>query len=232
MVNLCLNFSFLFSSVLVSCPGPNEGWKIIDVSVRETRAHEVFLKVYSSGICGSDHFVQDGSWPGIQYPRIPGHEVIGRVVATGPAVDQDRLRPGSLVGVGWNGGYCHTCGPCMKGDFAGCNASQYSGFSHDGGHGEYAYAPETGTYPPRISIIIIILIMFLLLLAVVSIPEDALKKASYAELAPLMCAGTTVYGAIRTSKWDPGDICIVQGIGGLGHLAIQVSRTTLFLDLI
>lgn len=90
--------------------------------------------------------MEDGTWPGVDYPRIAGHEVIGRVVATGSAADRQRLKVGSLVGIGWSGGYCHTCGPCMQGDFAGCKTSQYSGFSFDGGHGEYAYAPETGEF--------------------------------------------------------------------------------------
>ncbi|KAH8120302.1 chaperonin 10-like protein [Phellopilus nigrolimitatus] len=184
----------------ISCPGPNQGWNTIDVPVREPNEREVFIKVNASGICGSDHFVQDGTWP-VEYPRTPGHEVIGRIVALGRGIDfTGRLKVGALVGVGWSGGFCNNCGPCRLGDFSGCITGQFSGFSFDGGHGEYMYAPET---------------------AVVSIPEEALENARVEELAPLLCAGTTVYGAIRSSNWQPGDICLVQGIGGLGHLAIQ-----------
>ncbi|KLO17370.1 GroES-like protein [Schizopora paradoxa] len=151
--------------------GPNQGWKIIDVPVRPPGPHEVFIKILAAGLCGSDHFVEDGSWPGLQYPLTAGHENVGRVVSIGSEVSNHngRLNPGGLVGVGWNGGYCGTCATCREGDFSGW-------------HGEYMYAPET---------------------AVITIPEEALTKASYAELAPLFCAGATAL------------------IGGLGHLAIQ-----------
>lgn len=131
----------------VTCPGPKQGWKVIDVPVRDPAPNEVFIKVYASGLCASDKFVQDGTWPGLQYPRVPGHEVVGRVVATGSGIDADgRLKTGALVGVGWSGGYCNVCRMCRNGDFAGCVTAQYSGFTSDGGHGEYVYAPETGTY--------------------------------------------------------------------------------------
>ncbi|KAL5535505.1 hypothetical protein ACEPAF_3599 [Sanghuangporus sanghuang] len=173
-----------------------------DVKVRVLKPDEVFIKVKASGLCGSDCFIQNGTWP-VDYPRIPGHEVIGRIVALGSAVELNRLKFSSLVGVGWSGGYCKSCARCRKGDFAGCIISQYNGFASDYGHGGYMYAPET---------------------AVIQIPEEAHQTASCAELAPLLCGGTTVHGVIRSSDWNPGDIAIVQGIpfsGGLGHLAIQ-----------
>ncbi|KAL6304708.1 GroES-like protein [Sparassis latifolia] len=191
-----------------SCPAPNGAWQIVTQETREPAPNEVVIRVHASGICNSDHVVKDGTWPGLQYPRIPGHEVIGRIAAVGAAIaDADaaegecaRFRVGALVGVGWNGGYCGRCDFCRKGDFAVCRKGGVTGFTFDGGHAQYMYAPES---------------------AVVSIAEEALQKASYAELAPLFCGGVTVFDAIRTTPFTPGDICVVQGIGGLGHLAIQ-----------
>jgi len=189
----------------VSCIGPNSAWELVTKELREPAPDEVLIRVHASGICNSDHFVKDGAWPGLAYPRITGHEVVGRIAGVGSAItaahgENGRFRVGSLVGVGWNGGYCNKCDYCRQGEFWACVNGGVSGFTFDGGHAEYMYAPET---------------------AVVSLLEEALQKASYAELAPLFCAGTTVYDAIRTTTWKPGDICIVQGIGGLGHLAVQ-----------
>ncbi|TFY79133.1 hypothetical protein EWM64_g4876 [Hericium alpestre] len=185
----------------VSCPGAGKGWETVTVPVRDPKPTELFLKVLASGICNSDHFVLDGAWPGITYPRITGHEVVARVVALGAAVDRaGRYKIGDVIGIGWNGGYCGVCRFCRKGDFEACVEQPVTGFSHDGGHGEYMYAPQN---------------------AIVALPEDATKNSSYAELAPLLCAGFTVYDAVRTTPHKPGDICLVQGIGGLGHLAIQ-----------
>ncbi|PCH38836.1 GroES-like protein [Wolfiporia cocos MD-104 SS10] len=185
----------------VSSPRPHGAWEVLTKELRDPLPHEVLVRVHASGVCSSDHFVHDGSWPGLQYPRIPGHEVIGRVAALGSALaGSTRLRVGALVGVGWNGGYCAACAACRTGDFAACERGDVTGFTFDGGHAEYMYAPER---------------------AVASLPEEVLTNASYAELAPLFCAGVTVFDAIRTSEWSPGDICLVQGIGGLGHLAIQ-----------
>ncbi|TFY79134.1 hypothetical protein EWM64_g4875 [Hericium alpestre] len=185
----------------VSCPGLNRGFEFVTVPVRDPKPTELFLKVLASGICNSDHFLLDGMWPGISYPRIPGHEVIARIVSFGSVVDpRGQYKVGDVVGVGWSGGYCSICRFCRKGDFAACVEQPVTGFSHDGGHGEFMYAPQN---------------------AIVTLPEDSFKNSSYAELAPLLCAGVTVYDAVRTSPHKPGDICVVQGIGGLGHLAIQ-----------
>ncbi|KAL5495282.1 hypothetical protein ACEPAI_745 [Sanghuangporus weigelae] len=188
--------------VQVSCPGPNKGWTVVDVKLRELKPDEVFIKVKASGLCISDCFIQNGTWP-VDYPRIPGHEVTGRVVTLGSAVELNRLKVGSLVGVGWSGGYCKSCARCRKGDFAGCITSQYSGFTFDYGHGEY---------------------IILYMRSFIQIPEEALQTASCAELAPLLCGGTTVHGAIRSSNWNPGYVAIVQGIGGLGHLVIHIRQ--------
>jgi D-arabinose 1-dehydrogenase-like Zn-dependent alcohol dehydrogenase len=173
--------------------------------LRKPGPEEVLIRVHASGICYSDHLVKDGMWPGINYPRIPGHEVIGRVADVGLTTqeakgNESRFKAGALVAVGWNGGYCYRCDNCRIGEFWTCKNGHYTGFTLDGGYGEYMYALET---------------------AVIHLDEDMLKENTYAELAPLFCAGATVFDAIRTSKWSPGDRCLVQGIGGLGHLAVQ-----------
>ncbi|KAL0959582.1 hypothetical protein HGRIS_011292 [Hohenbuehelia grisea] len=191
----------------VRSSGAKQPWEVVDMPMREPGPNEVLIRVHASGICASDHFVKEGTWPGLQYPRIPGHEVVGRVAAVGSAIlaaeegkSQSRFAIGALVGAGWNGGYCQRCPQCRNGDQWNCEKVGYTGFTLDGGHAEYMYAPET---------------------VVVSLAEESVEQASYAEIAPLLCAGATVYDAIRTTNWSPGDICVVQGIGGLGHLAVQ-----------
>ncbi|KAL4262001.1 zinc-containing alcohol dehydrogenase family protein [Pleurotus pulmonarius] len=171
----------------VRCSKPNDPWEIIEVPLRAPKENEVLIRVHASGVCNSEHFVKEGTWPGLQYPRTPGHEVIGRVAAVGTGIlaahgETGRFKLGAL------------------GDYWICPNGDFTGFTVDGGHAEYMYAPET---------------------MVIGIEEEALQRATYAELAPLFCAGATVFDAIRTTKWSPGDICVVQGIGGLGHLAVQ-----------
>ncbi|GAD94672.1 predicted protein [Paecilomyces variotii No. 5] len=189
----------------IQCAKPNGSWDIVTIPLHPPAPKEVLVRVHASGICNSDHFLKDGTWPGTQYPRVPGHEVIGRIAAVGtelletPTI-KSRLRIGGLVGVGWRGGVCNRCDDCRKGEFWTCTNANDTGFTIDGGHAEYIYVPDTG---------------------LVHIPEEVLKTASYAELAPLCCAGTTAFGAINTSKWSPGDICLVQGLGGIGHLVVQ-----------
>lgn len=209
LLSLCLHslvHSYTYS--VVQCAAPQSTWDVITLELRDPAPTEVLVRVHASGICNSDHFVKDGAWPGLQYPRIPGHEIIGRIAGVGSEllqspVNKERFAIGALVGVGWNGGYCNQCDYCRKGQFWTCRNVDYTGFTIDGGHGEYMYAPYT---------------------AIIDIAEDVLKTASYAELAPLCCAGVTVFDAINTSKWSPGDICLVQGVGGLGHLAIQYAN--------
>ncbi|KAJ5247902.1 hypothetical protein N7468_002885 [Penicillium chermesinum] len=206
-VGVSSGFSDDLQSNLVQCKRPHEQWEIVSLPFRDLGSTELLIRVHASGICNTDHFLMDGTWPGTQYPRVPGHEVIGRIAQIGSDLMKnpskaDRYAVGSLVGVGWNGGFCAQCECCRNGDFWSCTEVAYTGFSHDGGHAEYVYVPES---------------------AVIHIAEEALETATYAELAPLCCAGATVFGAILTSKWSPGDICAVQGVGGLGHLAIQIA---------
>jgi D-arabinose 1-dehydrogenase-like Zn-dependent alcohol dehydrogenase len=141
--------------------------------------------------------VKEGYMPGIQYPRVPGHEVAGRIDAVGEGVAA--WKPGQRVGVGWHGGHCFLCDPCRRGDFAMCRSSQITGLSYDGGYAEYMVAPWD---------------------AVAAIPEDL--PADHA--APLLCAGITTFNALRNAGARPGDLVAVQGIGGLGHLGVQYAR--------
>ncbi|MGY5850539.1 alcohol dehydrogenase [Salegentibacter sp. F14] len=167
---------------------------IVDIDKPSPKENEVLIKVEACGICHSDAFVKDGIFPGIQYPRVPGHEVVGTVEQVGEKVKN--WKKGQRVGVGWHGGHCFECEPCRRGDFISCENAQISGISYDGGYAQYMCAPKE---------------------ALAAIP-DALSSA---EAAPLLCAGITVFNALRNSGIKPGDLVAVQGIGGLGHLAIQ-----------
>ncbi|HEX4139838.1 MAG TPA: alcohol dehydrogenase [Candidatus Methylacidiphilales bacterium] len=155
---------------------------------------QVLIKVESCGVCHSDAVFKDGHWPGMKYPFVPGHEVIGRVEKIGPGVQV--FKAGQRVGVGWNGGYCQHCEPCRSGDFPYCTSGATTAVAFDGGYGEYMVAPET---------------------AVAAAPDGI--DATVA--GPLMCAGVTTYNALRKSGACSGDLVAVQGIGGLGHLAVQ-----------
>ena len=147
------------------------------------------------GICHSDSLVKEGHWPGLQYPRVPGHEVVGVVDAVGAGVGQ--WKAGQRVGVGWHGGHCGHCDACRSGNFFGCQvALQITGLSFDGGYAEYMAAPA---------------------IALAWVPEEL----SAVEAAPLMCAGITTYNALRNSQARPGDVVAVLGLGGLGHLGVQ-----------
>ena len=162
-------------------PQPGPGW--------------VRIKIQACGICHSDSIVKNGHWPGMQFPRVPGHEVVGVVDAVGAGVTQ--WKGGQRVGVGWHGGHCGMCDACRNGDFFGCTvALQVTGISFDGGYGEYMLAPSV---------------------AVALVPDDLTPV----EAAPLMCAGITTYNALRNSLARPGDVVAILGLGGLGHLAVQ-----------
>ncbi len=173
--------------------GPLE---IVEREVPEPGAGFVRIKVQACGICHSDTVTKDGLFPGIQYPRVPGHEVIGLIDAIGPNVP--RWKTGQRVGVGWNGGYCGYCDNCRRGDFFAClTSSEATGVTRDGGYAEYMLAPIS---------------------ALALVPDDL----SSVEAAPLMCAGVTTFNCLRNSGAGPGDVVAVLGIGGLGHLAVQL----------
>jgi D-arabinose 1-dehydrogenase-like Zn-dependent alcohol dehydrogenase len=172
--------------------GPLE---IVERPIPEPPADWVRIKVQACGICHSDSVVKDGMWPGLKYPRVPGHEVIGVVDALGDGVAQ--WKPGDRVGVGWHGGNCGHCDNCRRGDFFACTVDlKITGVSFDGGYGEYMMAPS---------------------IALARVPNEL----SPADGAPLMCAGITTYNALRNTNARPGDLVAVLGLGGLGHLAVQ-----------
>ena len=182
-------------AVQISKPGGN--FEVVERPTPEPGRGQVRIKVEACGICHSDELVKEGHWPGIQYPRVPGHEIAGRVDKVGTDVTQ--WKAGDRVGVGWHGGHCFTCNPCRRGDFIHCQNEKITGIHFDGGYQEYVVVPAE---------------------AVALIPEDL----SAADAAPLMCAGITVYNALRNSGARGGDLVAVQGIGGLGHLGIQYAR--------
>jgi alcohol dehydrogenase/propanol-preferring alcohol dehydrogenase len=169
-------------------------FEIVERSIPDPAPNEVRVQVEACGICHSDAFVKEGTFPGIDYPRVPGHEVAGVVDAVGENVSE--WSTGDRVGVGWHGGHCFTCEACREGDFVNCENGLITGISFDGGYAEYMTAPAE---------------------AVAKMPDDL----SAEEAAPLLCAGITTYNALRNQDLRPGDFVAVQGIGGLGHLGVQ-----------
>jgi len=176
---------------------PGGDFEIVEREVPEPGAGQVRIKVQACGVCHSDILTKEGLWPGIQYPRVPGHEVAGVVDELGAGVTS--WRKGQRVGVGWHGGHDGTCRECRRGDFRNCQNVKICGISYDGGYEQYMVAPAE---------------------ALVSIPESLTDV----EAAPLLCAGITTYNALRHSGALPGDLVAVHGIGGLGHLGIQFAN--------
>ncbi|HXZ42682.1 MAG TPA: alcohol dehydrogenase [Terriglobales bacterium] len=176
---------------------PGADFEIVDREIPEPGAREVRIKVQACGVCHSDVLTKEGIWPGIQYPRIPGHEVAGVVDELGAGVSE--WNKGQRVGVGWHGGHDGTCRECRRGDFGNCRNAKVCGISYDGGYQQYMLAPAQ---------------------ALAAIPETL----SDVDAAPLLCAGITTYNALRHSGALPGDLVAVQGIGGLGHLGIQFAN--------
>ncbi len=179
----------------VQVPRARGSFEIVEREIPEPQAGWVRIKVQACGICHSDSLVKDGTWPGIQYPRVPGHEIIGIVDAVGSGVAG--WTTGQRVGVGWHGGHCGYCDNCRRGDFFACQVALLTtGISFDGGYADYVIAPAK---------------------ALASVPEDL----SSVDSAPLMCAGITTFNALRNSGARGGDVVAVLGIGGLGHLGVQ-----------
>src|SRR5262252_6532023 len=173
---------------------PKAGFDIVEREIPQPGAGHVRIKVQACGVCHSDVFLKEGLWPGIQYPRVPGHEVAGVIDELGAGVTA--WTKGQRVGVGYHGGHDNTCPECRRGRFTYCKNPQFAGFSYDGGYQQYMVAPVE---------------------ALAAIP-DALSAA---EAAPLLCAGVTTFNALRRSGASPGSLVAVQGVGGLGHLGIQ-----------
>jgi len=181
----------------VQVPKPGADFEIVEREIPDPLAGQVRIKVQACGVCHSDVLTKEGAWPGIQYPRVPGHEVAGIVDEAGPGVTA--WKKGQRVGVGWHGGHDGTCRECRRGDFRNCQNGKIAGISYDGGYQQYMIAPVE---------------------ALVPIPDSL----SDVEAAPLLCAGITTYNALRHSGAMPGDLVAVQGIGGLGHLGIQFAN--------
>ena len=173
---------------------PGTGFQIVEREIPEPGPGEVRIKVQACGVCHSDALVVEGSWPGIPYPRVPGHEVAGMVDKLGSGVTA--WQKGQRVGVGWHGGHDGTCTECRRGDFRNCRNEKLAGISYDGGYQQYMVAPAE---------------------ALAAIPDSL----SDVDAAPLLCAGITTYNSLRHSGALPGDLVAVQGIGGLGHLGVQ-----------
>ena len=172
----------------------NGPFELVERDVPSPAPGQVLLKVQACGVCHSDVFTKTGAYPGIEFPRVPGHEVVGIIEKVGERVPD--WREGQRVGVGWHGGHCGHCPSCRRGDFITCRYAQIPGISYDGGYADHMLAPFE---------------------ALAAIPEEL----EAAEAAPLLCAGITTYNALRNSGVRAGDLVAVLGIGGLGHLGVQ-----------
>ncbi|MEK6303441.1 MAG: alcohol dehydrogenase [Acidobacteriota bacterium] len=179
---------------VVQVSQPNGPFELVQREIPEPAAGWVRIKVEACGICHSDSLTKEGSIPGIQYPRVPGHEVAGIIDAVGAGVVG--WTEGRRVGVGWHGGYCGTCEPCRRGDFFACQWGQITGITYDGGYADYMVAHSS---------------------ALALLPEEL----SAVEAGPLVCAGVTTFNSLRNSGARPNDVVAVLGLGGLGHLGVQ-----------
>ena len=183
----------------VSRPGgPIE---IVERPVPEPGPGEVVLRVEACGLCHSDSLTKEAHWPGIQYPRVPGHEVAGVIHQLGPDLDSPAVpwKVGQRVGVGWHGGHCTFCKPCRRGNFVNCDSLRIPGIGYDGGYAEYMLTSARG---------------------LASIPDSVKSE----EAGPVLCAGVTTFNSLRHSGALPGDLVAVQGLGGLGHLGVQFAN--------
>jgi D-arabinose 1-dehydrogenase-like Zn-dependent alcohol dehydrogenase len=181
----------------VQVPKPGADFEVVDREIPKPGAGHVLVKVQACGVCHSDALTKEGQWPGIQYPRVPGHEIAGVIHELGAGVSEWKM--GQRVGVGWHGGHDGTCLQCRRGDFGNCQNLQVPGISYDGGYQQYMVAPVE---------------------ALTMMPESL----GDAEAAPLLCAGITTFNALRRSGAMPSDLVAVLGIGGLGHLGIQFAN--------
>lgn len=177
--------------------GPGEGLELVERPVPTPGRGEVVVRVEACGVCHSDSLTIEGAWPGIEYPRVPGHEIAGRIEAVGE--DTHPWEVGQRVGVGWFGGHCGYCDPCRRGDFISCVNGLVPGIAYDGGYADHVLVPKS---------------------ALASIPDDL----SAQDAAPLLCAGITTFNALRESGARAGDLVAILGIGGLGHLGVQFAR--------
>ena len=181
----------------VQVPKAGADFEVVEREIPQPGPGEVRIRVQACGVCHSDVITKEGAFPGINYPRVPGHEVAGLIDETGERVTN--WKKGQRVGVGWHGGQDGTCLPCRRGDFGNCLNLKISGVSFDGGYAEYMVAPVE---------------------ALAQMPESL----DAAEAGPLLCAGVTTFNSLRHSGAMPSDLVAIQGIGGLGHLGIQFAQ--------
>ena len=179
-------------AAVIAKPGAN--FEIVEREIPKPGPGQVRIKVQACGVCHSDVLTKEGGFPGIQYPRVPGHEVVGTIDELGIGVSE--WKQGQRVGVGWHGGHDNTCRECRRGDFGNCRNMQISGISYDGGYQQYMVAPIE---------------------ALAEVPANL----SDVDAAPLLCAGVTTFNALRHSRARAGDLVAILGIGGLGHLGVQ-----------
>ncbi|MGA1977888.1 MAG: alcohol dehydrogenase [Bacteroidales bacterium] len=178
----------------IQIKSPGDDFELIQKEIPEPKDNEVLIKVEACGICHGDAIAKEGHMPGIKYPIIPGHEIVGTVDKTGK--DVTSWKTGQRVGVGWHGGHCFQCHACRSGNFGACEKSLTTGLHIDGGYAEYMIArPEV----------------------IVNIPEELTSVNA----APILCAGRTTFGALKDSNAKGGDLVAIHGLGGLGHLAVQ-----------
>jgi D-arabinose 1-dehydrogenase-like Zn-dependent alcohol dehydrogenase len=175
-------------------PAAGGAFQLVEKQFPDPGPGHVRIRVQACGVCHSDSLTKEGTWPGLQYPRVPGHEVAGVLDAIGP--DVPVFKVGQRVGLGWHGGHCNYCAPCRRGDFMLCENQPISGINYDGGYADYVIAPAN---------------------AIALVPNE-LKDA---DAGPLLCAGVTTFNALRNSGARTGDTVAILGIGGLGHLAVQ-----------
>jgi D-arabinose 1-dehydrogenase-like Zn-dependent alcohol dehydrogenase len=178
----------------VQVTSANGPFELVERAIPDPPSRHVRIKVQACGVCHSDSFTKSGAFPGIQFPRVPGHEVVGIIDALG--ADVPDWQPGQRAGVGWHGGHCGHCTACRRGDFITCVNGQIPGISYDGGYADYMIAPFE---------------------ALAAVPDELTP----AEAAPLLCAGITTFNALRHSGLKAGDLVAILGIGGLGHLGVQ-----------
>lgn len=186
---------------VVQVPEPGGEFEVVNRPVPEVGPTEVRVEVDACGVCHSDSYTKEGSWEGIEYPRVPGHEIAGRIDAVGTNVET--WSEGQRVGIGWHGDHCFTCEPCRRGEFIDCDHERVTGIDVDGGYAEYVTAPTH---------------------ALARIPGGL----DTVDAAPLLCAGVSTFNALRKSNVRPGDVVAVQGLGGLGHLGIQYAAAAGF----
>jgi D-arabinose 1-dehydrogenase-like Zn-dependent alcohol dehydrogenase len=175
-------------------PAAGGAFQLVQKQFPDPGPGHVRIRVQACGVCHSDSLTKEGMWPGIQFPRVPGHEVAGVLDAVGP--DVPVFKVGQRVGLGWHGGHCNYCTPCRRGDFMLCENQPISGINYDGGYADYVTAPANA----------------------IALVPDELKDA---DAGPLLCAGVTTFNALRSSGARTGDTVAILGIGGLGHLAVQ-----------